>query len=64
MLSQKSQELELPPGTIVEVIFGAKTSEPDKKMVKDWVSKGKHSVSFSQAFMKDGSFDLEIRPLV
>ena len=33
---EKAHEAQLPRGTIVKVIFGAKTSEADKDMVRDW----------------------------
>jgi hypothetical protein len=56
-------ERPLPRGTLSGIIFGCRTSDSDKEMVRDWVRLGAQDVTFYQATEKDGAFALDIRPI-
>ena len=45
------------------IIFGCRTCESDKQMVRDWVESVGRPVRFYQAFQRDGAFALDIQEI-
>ena len=56
-------EQPMPANMLVGVIFGCRTSDGDKAMVRDWVASSGQRPHFYQARQRDGSFALEIERL-
>jgi hypothetical protein len=52
----------LPNSLLQEVIFGCRTSESDKQLVKEWLGPRCGSVRILEARMKERAFELEIVP--
>lgn len=43
------------------IIFGCRTSDEDRAMVRRWVESSNHTVAFFQVAQRDGEFALEVR---
>src|SRR6266481_4035144 len=54
-------ERPMPDGMLSGIIFGCRTSEEAKSMVRDWVQTGGQRVKFYQAVQRDGAFALDIQ---
>jgi hypothetical protein len=52
---------EYPAELLKSVIFGLRMSEPNKVLIRKWVSRRDHTVQFSQAFQNDRNFSIELR---
>lgn len=53
-------ERPMPDDMLSGIIFGCRTSETDKKMVRDWVESAGRPVMFYEAFQRDGEFALDV----
>jgi hypothetical protein len=51
-----------PPKALVSVIFGAKMSQEDRAEVLSWVEQRSSKPNLFEAHLKEGTFDLDIRP--
>ena len=56
-------ERPMPRGMLAGIIFGCRTSETDKRMVREWVESASQSVRFCQAIQRDGAFALDIKEI-
>lgn len=53
-------ERPMPQGMLSGIIFGCRTTETDRQMVRNWVQSGGQSVVFYEANQRDGVFALDI----
>jgi hypothetical protein len=53
----------MPRGMLAGIIFSRRTSETDKRMVREWVESASQSVRFCQAIQRDGALALDIKEI-
>ena len=56
-------ERPMPRGMLAGIIFDCRTSETDKRMVREWVESASQSTRFYQAIQRDGAFALDIKEI-
>ena len=56
-------ERSMPDRMLSGIVFGCRTSDTDRQMVRDWVKSTGQSVTFSQAVQREGAFALDIEEI-
>lgn len=56
-------ERPMPRDMLTGIIFGCRTSDGNKAMIRDWVASSGRTVNFYQARQRDGAFALDVYPI-